>query len=183
MDGVFVPNLTYGMPIVQAVRRVTDLPLDVHLMITDPTRYVDQFFEAGADVITFHAEAVPDPRPLLRRIRELGAGAGLSLNPETPVSRIEGCVHECDLILAMSVPAGFGAQAFHEEVLEKVQQLDELTDGHVMLEVDGGVNESTIGRCAQAGARCFVVGSAIFRTDDYGPVVERLNHLARSPQG
>jgi ribulose-phosphate 3-epimerase len=183
MDGVFVPNLTYGMPIVQAVRRLTPLPLDVHLMISDPPRYVEQFLEAGADVITFHAEAVTDPQPLLRRIRELGAGAGISLNPETPLSHIEGCIDDCDLILVMSVPAGFGAQPFHEVALDKLQRLNELVDGRVMLEVDGGVNESTIGRCAQAGARFFVVGSAIFRRDAYGPVVQQLNKLARSPQG
>ena len=180
MDGCFVPNFTYGMPIVQAFRQLTNLPLDVHLMIVQPERYVESFCEAGADLITFHVEAVQDPRPLLSRIRQLGCGTGIALNPATPLSAIEDCLDLCDLVLVMSVPAGFGGQPFDEVALEKLGWLNETLPPEVMLEVDGGVNESTIVRCFQAGARYFVVGSAIFRQDDYGPVVRRLNALIGS---
>jgi ribulose-phosphate 3-epimerase len=112
MDGHFVPNLTFGFPVVEAIRRVTDLPLDLHLMIANPERYVERYREAGADWITIHIEAAPRPRPLLRRIRELGAAAGLSLNPKTPLETVEEHVGDCDLVLVMSVEAGFGGQEF-----------------------------------------------------------------------
>lgn len=181
MDGSFVPNITYGMPIVAAVRRLTELPLDVHVMMVHPERYVDEFFEAGADVITIHAEAVEDPRPLLQHIRDLGAGAGVALNPATPLERIEGYLDVCDLVLTMSVPAGFGRQAFDPSILQKVQRLRDLTSGRVMLEADGGINASTIRQCAEAGVRYFVVGSAIFGTDRYAPVVQQLQNLAEIP--
>jgi len=178
MDGSFVPNLTYGMPVVSALRRITDLPLDVHLMIDDPSRYVDQFFEAGADVITFHIEAVSDPKPLLSRIRELGAGAGITLNPETPLSAIEPSLDLCDLVLVMSVNAGFGGQSFNAIALEKLRTLKEITDNETLLEVDGGINEETIAECSRAGAQLFVVGSAIFRNDNYSSAVSNLTDLA-----
>lgn len=178
MDGCFVPNLTYGMPIVQAIRRLTDMPLDVHLMIVDPEQYVGQFSEAGADVITFHVEAVKNPRSLLERIRDLGAGAGLAMSPETELSRIDGCLDLCDLILAMSVAPGFGKQKFDEIALDKLRRLKQIVGDDVMLEVDGGVNKTTIERCAEAGAGYFVVGSAIFGKEDYGPVVRELTQLA-----
>ncbi len=180
MDGCFVPNLTYGLPIVRAVRRLTELPLDVHLMIVQPERYVEQFCEAGADVITFHVEAVEDPSALLSQIRQRGCGAGIALNPSTPLSRIERCLDLCDLVLVMSVPAGFGGQSFDETALDKLRRLREIVSNGVMLEVDGGVNEETIARCSAAGARYFVVGSAIFGRDEYGPVVRRLTELAGS---
>jgi ribulose-phosphate 3-epimerase len=177
MDGDFVPNFTYGMPIVEALRRLTDLPLDVHLMISKPHRYVAQFFEAGADLITFHVEAVEDPRPLLQRIRGLGAGAGVALNPGTPLSRVEPCLDLCDLLLVMSVEAGFGGQPFDAVALEKLRQARGLTRGDVLLEVDGGVSHKTIPSCAEAGAQLFVVGSAIFRSDRYATVVRELTDL------
>jgi len=178
MDGRFVPNFTYGMTIVRAVRQLTDMPLDVHLMTVEPERFVDEFFQAGADVITFHAEAVEDPRPLLGRIREMGAGAGLAISPETELSRIESCLDLCDLVLAMSVAPGFGKQEFNELALEKLSRLKQIVGDDVMLEVDGGVNRTTIERCAGAGAGYFVVGSAIFGKEDYGPVVRELSQLA-----
>jgi ribulose-phosphate 3-epimerase len=180
MDGCFVPNLTYGLPIVRALRRLTDLPLDTHLMMVHPERYVDQFIDAGADVITFHIEAVDNPRPLLARIRERGAGAGIALNPETPLAQIEGCLDLCDLVLVMSVPAGFGGQSFDEVALEKLNQLRRTVPPEVMLEVDGGINDQTIARCARVGAAYFVVGSAIFRHDDYPAVIRRLTEQAKS---
>jgi len=178
MDGNFVPNLTYGLPIVDALRRVTDMPLDVHLMISDPQRYLKQFYDAGADIITFHVEAVDDPAVVLREIRNLGAGAGLALNPKTPLSKIEPVLSDCDLVLVMSVEAGFGGQSFDESALDKLRSLRELVGKNVLLEVDGGVNENTIQRCAEAGAELFVVGSAIFRETSYEQIVPRLASLA-----
>ena len=179
MDGCFVPNITYGMPIVAAARRLTDLPLDVHLMIMEPAKYVAAFCEAGADLLTIHVETNGDARPVLEHIRKLGMGAGIALDPATPLSSIEGCLDLCDLVLVMSVPAGFGKQAFDTVALDKLRRLRELTDERTMLEVDGGVNRETIGSCAQAGAGLFVVGSAIFSQDQYGPVLEELSALAR----
>ena len=178
MDGNFVPNLSYGMPIVAALRKLTHLPLDVHLMIDRPERFVADFYLAGADIITFHVEATPDPVGLLRRLRAMSVGAGIALNPATPLQQIEPCLDVCDLALVMSVPAGFGGQAFQPVALDKLRRLAQLTDGRVLLEVDGGVNGATIQACAQAGAQAFVVGSAIFRTPDYGQAVRDLNSLA-----
>jgi ribulose-phosphate 3-epimerase len=177
MDGNFVPNLTYGMPIVAGLRRLTDLPLDVHLMINEPQRYIGPFRDAGADVITIHVEAVADPRAILAQIRATGAAAGLALNPDTPLERIQDCLDLCDLVLVMSVPAGFGGQPFNPVALDKLRRLRELAP-HVLREIDGGINEQTIEVSADAGAQLFVVGSAIFRHEDYGPVVARLNELA-----
>jgi len=179
MDGCFVPNITYGMPIVAAARRLTDLPLDVHLMIMEPSKYVAAFCEAGADVLTIHIETDGDARPVLEHIRKLGMGAGLALDPATPLSRIEGCLDLCDLVLVMSVPAGFGKQPFDPLALDKLRQVREMAGERIMVEVDGGVNRKTIGSCAQAGAGLFVVGSAIFGQDQYGPVLEELTGLAR----
>jgi ribulose-phosphate 3-epimerase len=183
MDGVFVPNITYGMPIVAAVRRLTDLPLDVHLMIQRPEDYVDQFIDSGADLVTFHIEGVQEPRPLLERIRGRGAAGGVALNPATPLEELDGCLDLCDLVLVMSVPAGFGAQSFDPSALERLRQLKQRADDHVMLEVDGGVNAGTIAQCRRAGAGLFVVGSAIFRQEDYSQVVQQLNQLVTSSDG
>lgn len=179
MDGNFVPNLTYGMPIVEAVRRVTSLPIDVHLMIAEPHKYLRQFADAGSDTMTVHVEAVDDPAAVLREIRELDVVAGIALNPATPLSRIEGCLDEADLILVMSVPAGFGGQPFHEVALDKLRELRKRVRPEVLLEVDGGVADATIARCAQAGAELFVVGSGIFRhPGSYSAAIRELETLA-----
>jgi ribulose-phosphate 3-epimerase len=177
MDGNFVPNLTYGMPLVETFNRLTDLPLDVHLMIANPERYLAEYRKAGADILTIHVEAVDDPRPLLEQIRNLGAGAGLALNPATPLERVEGSLEFCDLVLVMSVPAGFGGQSFQSVALEKVRRLRELAPD-VLLEIDGGINLSNVAGCAAAGAHLLVVGSAIFRHDDYAAQVRRLTESA-----
>ncbi len=179
MDGSFVPNLTYGMPLVETLRRLTELPLDVHLMIERPERYLEQFYEAGADILTFHTEAVDDPRPLLEQIHKLGAGAGLALNPATPIEIIQGALDLCDLVLVMSVPAGFGGQAFQPVALEKLRRVRDLAPD-VLLEVDGGVNLANVADCTKAGAQLLVVGSAIFRHDDYAAEVQRLTESATS---
>lgn len=178
MDGDFVPNFTYGMTIVEAFRRLTDLPLDVHLMISQLQRYLRQFAEAGSDLLTVHVEATAEPAALLQQIRELGIGAGLALNPATPLARCESCLDLCDLLLVMSVPAGFGGQAFDPVALEKLRAARQATGGRVLLEVDGGVNPETIPSCADAGAQLFVAGSAIFRSDDYKVAMRELTELA-----
>ncbi|MGA2035274.1 MAG: ribulose-phosphate 3-epimerase [Thermoguttaceae bacterium] len=180
MDGHFVPNLSFGIPIVEAVRRVTRLPLDVHLMISEPGRYVEQFRHAGADLLTFHIEVVAEPRPLLRRIRALGAAAGISLNPDTPLETIEGCLPECDLVLVMSVYPGFGGQQFHPIALEKLRRLRTVDRAELLLSVDGGVNAETIGPCAEAGADLFITGVALFSHDDYRQAITQFTNLARS---
>jgi ribulose-phosphate 3-epimerase len=180
MDGHFVPNISFGIPIVEAVRRVTDLPLDVHLMISKPAEYVDQFREAGADGMTIHIEAVPDPRPLLKHIRSLGAMAGLSLNPPTPLSAVEPYLRDCDLLLVMSVMPGFGGQSFDDVALEKLHALSSRTDCDPLLEVDGGIHTDTIGPCAEAGAELFVAGTAIFHSDDYAGAIEQLQTAAHA---
>jgi len=180
MDGHFVPNLTYGLPIVEALRRVTDLPLDVHLMIANPGQYLRQFVEAGADVLTIHAEAVADPRPVLQEIRELGVGAGLAINPPTSCEAIQSALSLCDLVLVMSVMPGFGGQTFDDVALGKLRVLRSQLEDHVLLEVDGGVNAQTIAACSKAGAQLLVVGSAIFRQPDYAASVAKLTQLAGS---
>ena len=180
MDGHFVPNFTYGLPIVESLRTRTDLVLDVHLMIEQPDRYVEPFYEAGADVITIHAEAVEDARPTLEKIRTAGALAGLAINPTTPLDAIDESLSLCDLVLVMSVMPGFGGQAFDESALNKMRDLRSRSEVEALLEVDGGVNLATIGACAEAGAELLVVGSAIFRSNDYSVAVSQLTELARS---
>jgi ribulose-phosphate 3-epimerase len=178
MDGHFVPNISYGMPIVEAVRQSTELPIDVHLMISEPAKYVEQFRAAGANSMTIHAEAMSDPRPVLDKIRALGALAGLAVNPPTPLSRIEHFLPHCDLVLVMSVMPGFGGQAFEDEALRKLSELANRTDFSPLREVDGGVGDETIGKCATAGAEMFVAGSAIFGKGDYTKAVGGLRSAA-----
>src|SRR6476646_7753639 len=148
MDGHFVPNISFGIPIVQAVRRITDLPLDVHLMISNPADFIEAFSKAGADSLTIHIEAAKDPRPILDKIRSLGALAGLALNPPTPLSAIETSLPHCDLVLVMSVMPGFGGQEFDDVAIEKLHELSVRNDCDALLEVDGGVNAETARACA-----------------------------------
>jgi ribulose-phosphate 3-epimerase len=182
MDGNFVPNITYGMPIVEAVRRVTDLPLDVHMMVARPADFVDDFVGAGADIVTIHVEAVDDPRPVLEQVRSLGATASLALNPSTPLERIAPSLPYCDMVLVMSVEPGFGAQEFDPVALDKLRTLKAQYGDRLLLEVDGGVNAETIADCTAAGAQMLVVGSAIFRRRDatYAQSLSELNRLAAS---
>ena len=167
MDGVFVDNLSYGLPLVSAFRQLTDLPLDVHLMIANPEKYVARYIEAGSDFVTIHWEATDDAAAVLQEIRRLGAGAGLAINPDTPVEAIEACLPHCDLVLVMSVQPGFGGQSFDERALPKLRALQDKVGAQVVLAIDGGVNQKTIADCAAAGASLFVVGSGVFRADDY----------------
>ena len=181
--GGYVPLSGYGasigVPIVEAVRRVTDLPLDVHLMISEPARYIEAFRKAGADSLTIHVEAVPDPRPVLDRICELGALAGLALNPPTPLSAIETSLPHCDLVLVMSVMPGFGGQSFEASVLEKVRAL-RADRPELPISIDGGINPTTAAEAVAAGVTQLVAGSAVFRRDgNYAAALAELAKGAR----
>jgi ribulose-phosphate 3-epimerase len=173
MDGQFVDNLTYGMPIVAGLRRHTQMPLDVHLMITDPLAYARPMVEAGADLLTFHVEAVRDAAATAEQIRELGVGVGVALNPDTPLATLQSCLPLVDMVLVMSVTAGFGGQSFNPVALEKLSVLRQAYPD-LLLQVDGGVDVRTIGPARAAGCDLFVVGSAIFRQPDYGKAMQEL---------
>lgn len=174
MDGHFVPNLSYGPMVIERLRGLTSLPFEAHLMISEPERYLDNFLQAGCNVITFHLEAVPQPRPLLERIRKSGAVAGLAINPETPVEALEPLLGAFDLALVMSVEPGFGGQKFLPSALAKLRWLKSRVGKGTFLSVDGGVDHSTITEAARAGADVFIVGSAIFDAGDYGRAIEEL---------
>ncbi len=180
MDGNFVPNLSYGMPIVSALRKVTELLLDVHLMIRDPETYAPQFVDAGADSITFHIEALSQPSGLLGKIHSQGVVAGLAINPSTEMEMVSPFVNACDLFLVMSVEAGFGGQAFNTIALRRLSDLRATHGADLLLEVDGGVNETTVGQCTANGADLLVVGSAIFRQADYCQAMTRLRRQMQS---
>ena len=170
MDGHFVPNITIGVPVVAALRRVTELPLDVHLMIEQPERYIEAFIDAGADWVTVHQEASVHLHRTVERIRQLGAKPGVSINPATPVAMLTDILPYVDLVLVMSVNPGFGGQRFIESAVDRVRRvrrlLDEAGNRDAALEVDGGINRETIGRCWRAGADTFVAGNAIFAAAD-----------------
>ncbi len=181
MDGHFVPNLTIGPPVVEAIHNVSRQPLDVHLMISEPERYAHQFAKAGAHVLTFHWEVAPnatDARRVISAFRSEGiAVVGVSIKPDLPVEQLEPILADIDLVLVMSVFPGFGGQKFMPEVLPKVRWLREQGfDKHV--EMDGGVSETTIGLCAEAGTNAFVAGSAIFGSPDMSRTIANLRALA-----
>ena len=181
MDNHFVPNLTLGLPVVQSLLKHTSIPIDCHLMIEDPDRWAPSFAEAGARNVTFHAEAAHAPVRLARTLRAAGARAGLGLKPATPVEQFEDLLPEIDMLLVMTVEPGFGGQSFLDIVLPKVRRARQLVrDGEhaVWVQVDGGVDEETIGRCAEAGADVFVAGSAVYSGDDPADVVRRLRARA-----
>ena len=183
MDYHFVPNLTLGLPVVQSLRRATDLPLDCHLMIDDPDRWAPGYAEAGAANVTFHVEAARDPVQTARAIRQAGALAGLSVKPATPIEPYLDLLREFDTLLVMTVEPGFGGQEFIAEVLPKVRQArDEVRSGHLRLfiEVDGGIGEDTIAAAAEAGADVFVAGSSVYGADDPGKAIEALRVTARN---
>jgi len=183
MDGRFVPNLTYGAPVVRALRRVTDLPLDCHLMVEHPEEYIGPFADAGASVVTIHPEATAHLERHLAEIRRRGMRAGAAVNPATPLAAVEEVAGELDLLLVMTVNPGFGGQAFWEPALEKVRRARALLDARksgAMLEVDGGVARETIGKLAAAGADTFVAGHAVFTAADPGAEVRELRRLAEA---
>jgi ribulose-phosphate 3-epimerase len=181
MDNHFVPNLTLGLPVVEALLKAAALPIDCHLMITDPDRWAPAYAEAGAGSVTIHAEASTAPVRTLREIRSLGSRAGLALNPATAVEPYEDLIGEIDMLLLMTVEPGFGGQKFLDMVLPKIRRargLIERHGGEVWLQVDGGVSADTIERCAEAGADVFVAGSAVYGADDREAAVASLRSLA-----
>ena len=169
MDGHFVPNITIGAPVVAAIRQVTALPLDVHLMIEHPERYISNFVEAGADIITVHVEASAHVHATIRLIRELGARAGVSLNPPTSLAMVEEFLPHVDLVLVMSVNPGFGGQSFIPETLPRIANIRRILDDralHAELEVDGGINADNAPDIVKAGANVLVAGNSIFRAEE-----------------
>lgn len=181
MDGRFVPNITWGPKIVGDLRKCSPLPFDCHLMIVEPERYVAQFREAGADIITFHLEATPHAQRLLAHVRSLGAKAGIALCPQTPVALLEDLMDDLDLILIMSVNPGFGGQRFIPRAMEKIRQARALIDrsgAHCELEVDGGVGSANVAALARAGVDVAVAGASVFDTPDPGAAVEHLRDAA-----
>jgi ribulose-phosphate 3-epimerase len=181
MDGHFVPNLTIGLPVVEALLKHAGLPIDCHLMIEDPDRWAPGYAEAGARNVTIHAEAASAPVKTLREIRAAGSRAGLGINPATPVQPYADLLDEIDMLLLMTVEPGFGGQPFLDLVLPKVRRARELVAARgteIWLQVDGGVSEETIGRCAEAGADVFVAGSAVYSADDPAAAVRSLRSAA-----
>ncbi|WP_062215619.1 ribulose-phosphate 3-epimerase [Streptomyces sp. NBRC 109706] len=181
MDNHFVPNLTLGVPVVESLRKATDIPLDCHLMIDEPDRWAPGFVEAGAGSVTFHAEAAAAPVRLAREIRALGARASMALKPATPIEPFEDLLPELDMVLVMTVEPGFGGQAFLDIMLPKIRRTRQLIERHglpLWLQVDGGVSAGTIERCAEAGADVFVAGSAVYGADDPAAAVRGLREAA-----
>lgn len=175
MDGMFVPNITIGPLVVEALRPHSDIVFDVHLMIQDPIRYIDQFSSAGADYITVHVEAEGDIEAALRRIRELGKRPGISLNPDTPVSEIEPYLELVDLVLVMTVQPGFGGQKFRENGPEKISTIRKMADRtgrKILISVDGGINRETGRRCYDAGADVLAAGSYLFKQEDMAAEID-----------
>jgi len=184
MDGHFVPNITIGPLVVEAVRRVTKLPLDVHLMIAEPDRYIPSFAEAGSDIIVVHAEATNHLHRTVQLIKSLGKKAGVSLNPATPLNVLDYVLEDLDLVLLMTVNPGFGGQSFIEACIPKIQALRAIMDRRGVeaeLEVDGGVKVDNIARIAHAGADVFVAGSAVFNSPDYAATIGELKRRAKEP--
>lgn len=181
MDNHFVPNLTLGLPVVESLLKVTDIPMDCHLMIEDPARWAPPYAEAGAYNVTFHAEAADDPVSVARDIRAAGARAGLSVKPGTSIDPYLEILREFDTLLVMSVEPGFGGQKFIPEVLAKVGIVRRLVDAGeltIVVEIDGGINDDTIEAAAEAGVDCFVAGSAVYSAADPAAAVEALRRKA-----
>jgi len=181
MDAHFVPNLTLGLPVVEALARVSPIPLDCHLMIDDPDRWAPMYAEAGATSVTFHIEAAHDPRSLARSLRALGVRAGMALKPGTSFAPYADLLPELDMVLVMTVEPGFGGQSFMADQMPKVRQVREAVTrcgGEIWVQVDGGVSAATIEACAEAGADVFVAGSAVFGAGDAAAAVDHLRDLA-----
>lgn len=181
MDGHFVPNLTYGPPLIRGIRKATKKLFDIHLMIANPDARIEQYTEAGGGgCLTIHIEAAPRPRPILETIRRLGVRAGLALNPPTSVDTIADCLDAVDLVNVMGVMPGFGGQSFHHGVLEKVRWLRENGPRELIVEIDGGMNEATIPEAVAAGADWIVAGSVLFRAADPPEQFRKLRSLAQA---
>lgn len=178
MDGHFVPNISFGVPVIASLRKRTNLFFDAHLMISEPQRYAEPFAKAGCDLITFHIEVADKPREVVDHIHAHGVRAGVALNPTTPVSAIESILEHVELVLVMSVWPGFGGQRFIADVLSKVEELAGRLAPHQRLEIDGGIDLDTIGDAAGAGADVLVAGTAVFRRDDPAEAFRALHQKA-----
>jgi len=181
MDGHFVPNLTIGLPVVEALAKVSPVPLDCHLMIEDPDRWAPGYAEAGAQSVTFHIEAAKDPRAIARDLHRAGARAGMAIKPRTDFAPYEALLPDLDMVLVMTVEPGFGGQSFMADQMPKVAQVREAVrrhGGEVWVQVDGGVSARTIEQCAEAGADVFVAGSAVYGADDAPSAIDELRALA-----
>lgn len=172
MDGVFVPNITIGSLVVKSVRPITKMLLDVHLMIDRPERYIDDFAEAGSDLITFHVEASKTPLETIKKIRKHGKKVGISIKPGTLLSEIDEYLDKIDMVLIMTVEPGFGGQSFMSEMLDKVQELSKKFDGYI--QVDGGINKDTAHLATTKGANVLVAGTAVFKEKDYAEAINNL---------
>lgn len=174
MDGMFVPNITFGAPVIKSIKNKTKLVFDVHLMIEKPERYIDDFVKAGADIITVHAESTVHLHRVIQQIKAYGIKAGVSLNPSTPVDVLKYIINDIDMVLIMSVNPGFGGQKFINSAIDKIKDVRKLNKS-VDIQVDGGITADTIGKCIEAGANIFVAGSYVFS----GDYKERINSLKR----
>lgn len=177
MDGVFVPNITFGMPMVKSLRKYSTLPFDVHLMITEPEKYVGEFCDCGADIVTFHPDASKDVKKALDIIKSKGKKCGLVLNPDKPLSLVEDYLEDIDMLLIMSVYAGFGGQSFIPEVLDKVREakkMIEKTGRDIDIEIDGGINTNNIKDVLEAGVNVVVAGSAVFKAENPAETIKAL---------
>jgi ribulose-phosphate 3-epimerase len=179
MDGHFVPNISFGTPVIASLRKRSRMFFDAHLMIADPMRYAEPFVKAGCDHLTFHAEAVEAPERVIEHVRSLGVSVGVSLNPTTPVESIEAIVDNVDMVLVMSVWPGFGGQTFIADVLPKVEILRERLASHQRLEIDGGIDVDTVAEAARAGADVLVAGSAVFGKPDPVGAMKELHRFAQ----
>ena len=182
MDGVFVPNISYGLPVVSQIKKMATKPLDVHLMIVQPERYVEAFHKAGADILTVHYEACTHLHRTIQQIKAQGMKAGVSLNPHTPVSLLEDIIKDIDVVLLMSVNPGFGGQSFIEQTINKVDKLKKLiieSNSHTLIEIDGGVNFETGKRLVNAGADALVAGSFVFNATDPEANIKGLKELQK----
>ena len=180
MDGVFVPNISYGLPVVSQIKKMATKPLDVHLMIVQPERYVEAFHKAGADILTVHYETCTHLHRTIQQIKAQGMKAGVSLNPHTPVSLLEDVIEDIDVVLLMSVNPGFGGQSFIEQTINKVDKLKKLimeSNSHTLIEIDGGVNFETGKRLVNAGADALVAGSFVFNSPDPEANIKGLKEL------
>lgn len=177
MDGHFVPNITIGQPVLKSIRRITKLPLDVHLMTVDPMNHIKSFIDAGADIITIHLEACAHLHKAIATIKDAGKKAGISLNPATPIIMLKDIINELYLVLIMTVNPGFGGQKFITSTLKKIKELDDMRQKHnlsVMIEVDGGINIQNVASVIKNGANIIVAGTAIFESKDYKETINRL---------
>lgn len=177
MDGIFVPSISFGMPVLKSLKKCAKAPIDTHLMITDPIRYVDEFADLGSYMITFHVEAAGDPQAVIDKIHAKGVKAGISVKPKTPVSEIKSYLDSVDLVLVMTVEPGFGGQSFMEETVDKIKEVRQLimqSGREIYLQVDGGINAKTAEVCRNAGADVLVSGSYIFNAEDMSAAVGSL---------